>query len=114
MRKLPFAAPQQPESDNYRNEAEAVIGYLQAVGIRAHLRYLQGEAISAAIRNGRVALQLGGFGNAIGDVSYSVSPPHEFGPQDLNRDAQLRDILLKAIRRLTRKCEKPPTRRHSG
>jgi len=39
-----------------RNQTEAIIGYLGAVGIRAHMRFMQSAAMFTAIRAGNVAL----------------------------------------------------------
>jgi peptide/nickel transport system substrate-binding protein len=79
-----------------RNRAEAIMGYLSAVGIRARLRFLQFPALRDARRAGRAALVLDGWGSgSISDVSNSVSLHHEFSSDDVNRDAEVRDLLLR-------------------
>jgi peptide/nickel transport system substrate-binding protein len=78
-----------------RNEVEAIIGYLRAVGINARLRYLQLAAVVSAARAGKVPLLQVGWGNTIDDVSNSVSIFHEFGPNDMSRDKEVRDLLLR-------------------
>jgi peptide/nickel transport system substrate-binding protein len=79
-----------------RNQAEAIIGYLGAVGIRAHLRFLQFPAMRSAIRSGKATLVLNDNGSsAIDDISASTSRFHEFSPDDMNRDADVRDLLVR-------------------
>jgi peptide/nickel transport system substrate-binding protein len=78
-----------------RNQAEAIIGYLAAVGIRARLRFIQAGAIRSARRAGRLSLSFG-VSNAIADdISDSASRGHEFSPDDINRDAEVRDLMLR-------------------
>jgi peptide/nickel transport system substrate-binding protein len=74
-----------------RNQVEAIIGYLGAVGIRARLRYIQ----AAARRPGQAALAHSGAGSD-GDVSRAVSEFFEFGLYDVNRDPEVRDLLVRA------------------
>jgi peptide/nickel transport system substrate-binding protein len=78
-----------------RTQAEAIVGYLNAVGIRARLRVMQFAAVRNAVRASRVALVFGLWGTVISDVSNSVSVFHEFGVDDMNRDPEIRDLLLR-------------------
>jgi peptide/nickel transport system substrate-binding protein len=79
-----------------RNQSEAIIGYLRAVGIVARLRYLQVPAVYAAISAGRVPLVQNSWGSAsINDVAASVSFFHNFTAYDVNRDPEIRDLLLR-------------------
>ena len=79
-----------------RNPTEAIIGYLNAVGIRARLRYMQATAVLSARQAGRVPLLHTSWGNAIDDLSNAVSRYHEFSLDDMNRDPEVRDLLLRA------------------
>ncbi len=79
-----------------RNEAEAIANYLNAVGIRTRLRFMQTSAVIAAVRAGRTALAY--FGQNVGlsaDVSRSLPLEHTFLNQDLNRDPDVRDLILR-------------------
>ena len=75
-----------------RNQTEAIIGYLGAVGIRARMRFLQFPAVRAAVRSGRAPLTHSSL-SASGDVSTTVSLFHNFSPDDVNRDPELRRLL---------------------
>jgi peptide/nickel transport system substrate-binding protein len=78
-----------------RNQSEAIIGYLRAVGILARLRYLQVPAVYNAMSAGRVALVQNSWGSAsISDVAASFAFFHNFTAFDLNRDPEIRDLLL--------------------
>jgi peptide/nickel transport system substrate-binding protein len=79
-----------------RNESEAIIGYLTAVGIRARLRFLQVSAVTTVRRAGKATLNHSDWGSlSVGDVSNSVSVFHEFSSDDINRDPEIRDLLLR-------------------
>ena len=79
-----------------RNRTEAIIGYLNAVGIRARLRFVQVGAMTAARRAGRLAISDSYWGGGgISDVSVSTSPFHEFSFDDMNRDPEVRDLLVR-------------------
>jgi peptide/nickel transport system substrate-binding protein len=79
-----------------RNSVEAIQGYLGAVGIRARPRFLQAAAFVALRRNGKAPLAMGNWDSAgIMDVANSVGRFHEFSSDDVNRDAELRDLLLR-------------------
>jgi peptide/nickel transport system substrate-binding protein len=77
-----------------RNQTEAIIGYLNAVGIRARLRFVQVGAMTAARRGGRLAISDSYWGGGgMSDVSVSTSPFHQFSFDDMNRDPEVRDLL---------------------
>lgn len=77
-----------------RDQVEAMIGYLRAVGIRANLRFMQYAAVRDAVRAGKAPLVHWSWGsNSIGDVSASVSVFHKFLADDINRDPEVRDLL---------------------
>jgi peptide/nickel transport system substrate-binding protein len=79
-----------------RNETEAIIGYLRAVGIRARLRFLQSAALMSALGTKTAALTHMYWGSSsIGDVSASVSAFHDFSAFDVNRDDEVRDLLAR-------------------
>jgi peptide/nickel transport system substrate-binding protein len=79
-----------------RTEAEAVAGYLAAVGIRARLRFLEQASVTAIRRAGRVGLMTTSWGSTNYDASGTVSVFHTFSIDDMNRDPEVRDLLLKA------------------
>jgi peptide/nickel transport system substrate-binding protein len=78
-----------------RNQIQAIIGYLGAVGIRARLRFVQASAVTSARRSGRLGLVETSQGRQMPDVSYSVSRYYEFEAADTNRDPEIRDLLRK-------------------
>ena len=79
-----------------RNETEAIIGYLRAVGIRANLRFLQAAAMTSAMISGKAPLSHFTWGSgSIGDVSASTSMFHDFSSFDLSRDGDVRDLIAR-------------------
>jgi peptide/nickel transport system substrate-binding protein len=77
-----------------RNQTEAMINYLRAVGIRANLRFMQYAAMRDAVRSGKAALVHQTWGsNSVNDISASVPIYFEFQPDDVTRDPQVRDWL---------------------
>jgi peptide/nickel transport system substrate-binding protein len=77
-----------------RTHAEAIVGYLRAIGIRANLRFLQYPAVRDALRAGKVPIALVAWGSfSVNDVSASTSVFYKFTPDDLSRDAEVRDLL---------------------
>jgi peptide/nickel transport system substrate-binding protein len=79
-----------------RDQAEAMIGYLRAVGIRANLRYVQYAAHRDAARAGKAPLAHWTWGSSsINDISAGVSVFHKFEPDDVNRDPEVRDLLAR-------------------
>jgi peptide/nickel transport system substrate-binding protein len=80
-----------------RNEAEAIVGYLGAVGIRAHTRFVALAALTTARRGGRVGLA-GTMWNSAStyDASRSVSTLFDFSVDDMNRDPEIRELVAHA------------------
>jgi peptide/nickel transport system substrate-binding protein len=79
-----------------RNQTEAIINYLQAVGIRAKLTYLQYAAMRDQVRGNKTALSHQTWGsNLVNDVS--ASTPVYFGKSedDVTNDAQVQALLDK-------------------
>ena len=77
-----------------RDQAEAMINYLRAVGIKANLRWVQYAAHRDAVRAGKAPLAHWTWGSfSINDVSAGVSIFHKFAPDDANRDPEIRDLL---------------------
>jgi peptide/nickel transport system substrate-binding protein len=79
-----------------RNQAEALMGYLEAVGIRTHLHFLQGPAVTRARRAGRVALvQTGNGSGGVYDFGVSVAVFFDFSVDDLSHDPEVRDLFAR-------------------
>ena len=83
----------------YRNRpyAEAMVGDLAAVGIKAKLMMMKYAALREKSRSGKVQLQFLTWGSySINDVSAIVSHFFEFEADDLTKDAKVRDWLVEA------------------
>jgi peptide/nickel transport system substrate-binding protein len=83
----------------YRNRpyAEAMVGDLAAVGIKAKLMMMKYAALREKHRAGKVQFNFQTWGSySINDVSASVSYFFEFSDDDMARDPQVRDWLLEA------------------
>jgi peptide/nickel transport system substrate-binding protein len=79
-----------------RDQVEAMIGYLRAVGIRANLRFVQYAAHRDAVRAGKAPLAHWTWGSSsINDISAGVSVFHKFEADDVNRDPEVRDLLAR-------------------
>ncbi|MGY4509513.1 ABC transporter substrate-binding protein [Bradyrhizobium sp. USDA 3650] len=79
-----------------RNQTEAIIGYLKAVGIRTNLRFLQYAAIRDVRASGKEMLSHQTWGsNSVNDVSAATPNYFAFTAEDDNRDPEVRDLLLK-------------------
>jgi len=79
-----------------RNQTEAIINYLQAVGIRAKLNFLQYAAMRDMIRANKASLTHQTWGsNLVNDVSASTPVYFAFGSDDITRDPKVRDLLKK-------------------
>ncbi|AOB33562.1 ABC transporter substrate-binding protein [Bordetella sp. H567] len=77
-----------------RNQTEAIINYLRAVGIRAKLNFLQYAAMREMIRAGKASLTHQTWGsNLVNDVSASTPVYYAFGSDDVNRDPQVKELL---------------------
>jgi peptide/nickel transport system substrate-binding protein len=83
----------------YRNRpfAEAMIGDLAAVGIKAKLMILKYAALREKSRSGKAQMQFLTWGSySINDVSAIVSHFFEFEADDLSRDPLVKDLLVEA------------------
>lgn len=79
-----------------RPQAEAMIGYLRAVGIRANLRFLQYAAFREQLRADKVGLAHQTWGSfSVNDVSANTPVFYKFEDDDVTRDPQVRDLLDK-------------------
>jgi peptide/nickel transport system substrate-binding protein len=79
-----------------RNQTEAIINYLQAVGIKAKLNFLQYAAMRDLVRANKGSLVHQTWGsNLVNDVSASTPVYFGFGPDDVTHDAKVRDLLDK-------------------
>lgn len=79
-----------------RNQTEAIIGNLQAVGIKAPLRFLQYAAMREQIRGNKAELTHQTWGSfSVNDVSAATPVYFSMGPDDISRDPQVRDLLNK-------------------
>jgi peptide/nickel transport system substrate-binding protein len=77
-----------------RNQTEAIINYLRAVGIRARLNFLQYAAMRDMIRAGKAALTHQTWGsNLVNDVSASTPVYFAFGSDDVTHDAKVKELL---------------------
>jgi peptide/nickel transport system substrate-binding protein len=79
-----------------RNQTEAIINYLQAVGIKAKLNFLQYAAMRDQVRGNKAALVHQTWGsNLVNDTSASTPVYYGGGADDITRDAQVKDLLDK-------------------
>ena len=77
-----------------RPHAEAMVGYLRAVGIKANLRLLQYSAARDAVRAGKAPMTYQSWGsNSVNDVSAITPVFYKFSADDVNRDPEVRDLL---------------------
>ncbi|MFL5047196.1 MAG: ABC transporter substrate-binding protein, partial [Xanthobacteraceae bacterium] len=77
-----------------RDQTEAMISYLRAVGIRANLRFLQYPAMRDAMRSGKAAMTHQTWGSfSVNDVSAAVSVWHKGTADDTNRDPEITALL---------------------
>src|SRR5262249_15838404 len=77
-----------------RNQTEALISYLRAVGIRANLHFAQYAAMRDAIRTGKAAMIHQTWGSfSVNDVSAGVSVFHKGTMDDTNRDPEVKALL---------------------
>lgn len=76
-----------------RQQTEAIINYLQAVGIGAKLRFMQFAAMRDQLRAGKAAMAHETWGTLVNDVSAMTSVFFKFTPDDVNRDPEVRDLL---------------------
>jgi len=77
-----------------RDQTEAMISYLRAVGIRANLRFAQYAAMREAMRAGKAPLIHQTWGSfSVNDVSAAVSVFHKGTADDINRDPAVKALL---------------------
>jgi peptide/nickel transport system substrate-binding protein len=79
-----------------RQQTEAMINDLRAVGIRAQLRFLQFAAMREQFRAGKAAMAHETWGTLVNDVSAMTPVFFKFTPDDMNRDSEVRDLLERA------------------
>jgi peptide/nickel transport system substrate-binding protein len=79
-----------------RNQTEALIGYLQAVGIKTNLRFLQYAAMREQIATNKAMLTHQTWGSfSVNDVSANTPNYFAFRSEDVTRDPEVRDLLNK-------------------
>lgn len=79
-----------------RNQTEALIGYLQAVGIKTNLRFLQYAAMREQIATNKAMLTHQTWGSfSVNDVSAATPNYFAFRSEDVTRDPEVRDLLNK-------------------
>ena len=79
-----------------RNQTEAMISNLQAVGIRAKLSFLQYAAMRESIRANKEQMTHQTWGSfSVNDVSASTPVYFGFEGDDITRDPEIRDLLVK-------------------
>ena len=79
-----------------RNQTEALIGYLQAVGIKTNLRFLQYAAMREQVAGNKAMLTHQTWGSfSVNDVSAATPNYFAFRSEDITRDPQVRDLLGK-------------------
>jgi peptide/nickel transport system substrate-binding protein len=79
-----------------RNQTEALIGYLQRVGIKTNLRFLQYAAMRELVSSNKAMLTHQTWGSfSVNDVSASTPNFFAFRSEDITRDAEVRDLLNK-------------------
>ncbi len=79
-----------------RNQTEAMINNLRAVGIRAKLNFSQYAAMREAVRSGKAPMTHQTWGSfSVNDVSASTPVFFTFEADDVTRDPEVRDLLQK-------------------
>jgi peptide/nickel transport system substrate-binding protein len=77
-----------------RSQVEAIIGYLQAVGIKAKLNFLQYAAMRDLNRSNKSSLINQTWGSfSVNDVSASTPVFYGGGPDDVSQDKQVQEWL---------------------
>jgi peptide/nickel transport system substrate-binding protein len=77
-----------------RQQTEAMIGYLRAVGIRANLRFMQYAPLRDALREGKAGFAHQTWGSfSVNDVSAATPVFFKFLADDVTRDERVRDLL---------------------
>jgi peptide/nickel transport system substrate-binding protein len=79
-----------------RDQTEAMIGYLRAVGIRARLHFMQYAAMRDAVRHHQAPIAHQTWGSfSVNDVSASIPVFFGFSADDVTRDPEVHDLLKK-------------------
>lgn len=79
-----------------RQQTEAMIGYLKAIGIRARLTFSQYAAMRDQVRANKSALSHQTWGSfSVNDVSASTPVYFTFQADDISRDTEVRDLLVR-------------------
>ena len=79
-----------------RNQTEAMINNLQAVGIKARLNFSQYAAMRDAVRANKAPMTHQTWGSfSVNDVSASTPVYFTFEADDITRDPEVRDLLVK-------------------
>ncbi len=79
-----------------REQSEAMVNYLRAIGIKANLRFMQYAAMRDAARGGKAGVLHQTWGSfSVNDVSASTPVYYKFGPDDISRDEAVRALLEK-------------------
>lgn len=79
-----------------RDQTEAMINYLKAVGINVNLHFLQYAAMRELVRGDKVGLTHQTWGSfSVNDVSASTPVYMAFEGDDIVRDPEVRDLLKK-------------------
>jgi peptide/nickel transport system substrate-binding protein len=79
-----------------RNQTEAIINNLQSVGVRTKLTFSQYAAMRDQVRANKSALSHQTWGSfSVNDVSASTPVYFTFEADDITRDPQVRDLLVK-------------------
>jgi peptide/nickel transport system substrate-binding protein len=79
-----------------RHQSEAMINYLRAVGIKANLRFMQYAAMREQVRGHKAAMAHQTWGSfSVNDVSASTPVYFAGGPDDINRDPKVIELLKK-------------------
>jgi peptide/nickel transport system substrate-binding protein len=82
-----------------RNQTEAIINYLQAVGIKAKLNFMQYAAMRDQVRGNKAALVHQTWGsNLVNDTSASTPVYYGGGADDIARNPQIKELLDKGDR----------------
>ncbi|MEJ8834841.1 ABC transporter substrate-binding protein [Ramlibacter sp. AN1133] len=79
-----------------RNQTEAIINYLQAVGIKAKLNFMQYAAMRDQVRANKTAIVHQTWGsNLVNDTSASTPVYYGGGADDVTRNPQVKELLDK-------------------
>jgi peptide/nickel transport system substrate-binding protein len=79
-----------------REQSEAMVNYLRAIGIKANLRFMQYAAMRDLARQNKAGLLHQTWGSfSVNDVSASTPVYFKFTPDDISHDEQVRAALEK-------------------